>query len=64
MTKDILDVHRYLMEETWYKIMFGFIKKMLIGLLSAFTIGRFGEPLVSSSKGPINYFSKQPTMSS
>ena len=44
--------------------MFGFIKKMFIGLLSAFTIGRFGEPLVSSSKGPINYFSKQPSMSS
>ena len=44
--------------------MFGFIKKMFIGLLSAFTIGRFGEPLVFSSEGPINYFSKQPTMSS
>ena len=63
MTKDILDVHRYLMKETWYKIMFG-LKKMFIGLLSAFKIERFGEPLVSSSKGPINYFSKQPTMSS
>ena len=26
---DVLDIHRYLMKETWYKIMFGFIKKCL-----------------------------------
>ena len=26
---DVLDIHRYLMKETWYKIMFGFIKTCL-----------------------------------
>ena len=25
----VLDIHRYLMRETWYKIMFGFIEKCL-----------------------------------
>ena len=29
-TKDILDVHKYLMKRTWYKIMFGLIKKYLL----------------------------------
>ena len=34
-TNDILDTHRYLMKEAWYKIMLGFIKKMLIALLTS-----------------------------
>ena len=25
--KNILDIHRYLIKDTWYKIIFGFIKK-------------------------------------
>ena len=33
--------------------MFRFIKRMFIGLLSACTKGRFGELLVSDSKGTI-----------
>ena len=37
--------------------MFGFIKKMFIGLLSACTIGQFAESLVSNLKGPIKYVS-------
>ena len=32
-TNDILDIHKYLMKRTWYKIMFGLIKKIFIGLL-------------------------------
>ena len=28
---DILDIHRYLMKITWYKIMFGLNKKYLLG---------------------------------
>ena len=31
---DILDIHKYLMKRTWYKIMFGLIKKIFIGLLT------------------------------
>ena len=27
---DILDMHKYLMKRTWYKIMFGLFKKILI----------------------------------
>ena len=33
-TNDILDIYRYLMKRTRYKIMFGLIKKILIGLLT------------------------------
>ena len=33
-TNNILDIHRYLIRETWYKIMSGFFKKMFIGLLT------------------------------
>ena len=33
-TNDILDIHKYLMKRTWYKIIFGFIKKIFIGLLT------------------------------
>ena len=27
-TENILDIHRYLIKDTWYKIIFGFIKKI------------------------------------
>ena len=30
---DILDVREYLMKRTWYKIMFGLIKKLFMWLL-------------------------------
>ena len=30
-TKDILDIHKYLMKRKWYKIMFKLIKKYLLG---------------------------------
>ena len=33
-TKDILNIDKYLMKATWYKIMFGLIKKTFIGLLT------------------------------
>ena len=33
-TNDILDIHKYLMKRTWYKIMFGLTKKIFIGLLT------------------------------
>ena len=33
--------------------MFGFVKKMFIGLLTACIIGSFGEPLIFHSKGHI-----------
>ena len=26
---NVLDIHRYLMKETWWKIMFGFIKNVV-----------------------------------
>ena len=32
---DILDIHKYWMKGTWYKIVLGFIKKIFIGLLIA-----------------------------
>ena len=35
--------------------MFGFIKKMFVGLLSVCTIVSFGESLASSSKGSIKF---------
>ena len=28
-TSNIIDIHKYLMKKTWYKIMFGLIKKKL-----------------------------------
>ena len=31
---DILNMQKYLMIRTWYKIMFGLIKKIFIGLLT------------------------------
>ena len=33
-TNDILDIHKYLMRGTWYKIMSELIKKIFIGLLT------------------------------
>ena len=30
-TKDILDIHEYLMKRTWYKIIFKLIKKYVLG---------------------------------
>ena len=33
-TKDILDIQKYLMKRTWYKIMFELNKKIFIGLLT------------------------------
>ena len=54
-TNNILDMHRYLMKETWKR--FGFIKKMFVGLLSICTIGSFGKSLASNLKGPIAYVS-------
>ena len=35
----ILDIHNYFMKRTWYKIMFGLIKKIFIGLLTGPVIG-------------------------
>ena len=32
-TNKILDIHKYLKKRRWYKIMFGLIKKLFIGLL-------------------------------
>ena len=32
-TNDILDIHKYLMKRTWYKIMFRLIKNIFLGLL-------------------------------
>ena len=31
---DVLDTHKYLMKGTWFKIMFGLIKKIFIGLVT------------------------------
>ena len=38
-TNNILDIHNYLMKRTWYKIMFGLIKKIFIGLLTGLVNG-------------------------
>ena len=34
-TKDILDIHKYLMKGTWYKVLFGLIKKIFIRILTS-----------------------------
>ena len=52
-TSDILDIGRYFMKETCYKITFGLIKKMFIGLFNVYSIGSFRESLVSNSIKPI-----------
>ena len=31
---NIVDIHKYLMKRTWYKVIFGLIKKIFIGLLT------------------------------
>ena len=51
-TRDILDIHRYIMEETWYK-MFWSIKKMFIELLSVCTTISFSGSLQSNYEEPI-----------
>ena len=62
---DILDIQRYLTKQTWYEILFGFIKKMFIGLLSICAIVRFGALLASYYKEPIKCVtSKQSIMES
>ena len=38
---------------TWYKIIFGHINKIFIGLLSVCTTGRFCGSLVFNFKGPV-----------
>ena len=39
-TNDILeDIHKYLMKRSWYKIMFGFIKKIFTGWLTGLVNG-------------------------
>ena len=46
---DILDIHKYLMKRTWYKIMFGLIKKIFIGLLTGLVNGSNHTKCVSLS---------------
>ena len=38
-TSDVLDIHKYLIKRTWHKIMFGLIKKILIGILNGLVNG-------------------------
>ena len=38
-TSNILDVHAYLIRRTWYKIMFGLIKKIFTGLIACLVNG-------------------------
>ena len=51
-TNDILDIHKYLTKITWYKIMFGLIKKIFIGLLTGivFASNRTKCVLLSNQK--------------
>ena len=51
-TSNALDIHRYLMKETWYKIMFGFVIKVFIELLNVYEIGSFGSSLASNYEEP------------
>ena len=46
------------MKEIRYKMMFVFIKKMLIGLSSACIIGSFGASLASNHKEPLKCVSR------
>ena len=41
----ILDIHRNLMKETYYKIIFRFIKKVFVGLLRICPLGSLGALL-------------------
>ena len=38
-TNDILDIHKYFMQRTWYKILLGLIKKIFFGLLTGLVNG-------------------------
>ena len=38
-TNNVLDIHKCLTQRTWYKIMFGLIKKIFIGLLTGLVNG-------------------------
>ena len=42
-TNNILDICKYIMKKTWYKIMFRFIKKMFIRLLTDLLIVKHSE---------------------
>ena len=33
-TRNILDIHKYFMKRTWYKIIFGLVNKIFIGLFT------------------------------
>ena len=46
---NILDIHKYLMKITWYKIMFRLIKKIFIGLLSSIVNASYHTKHVSLS---------------
>ena len=48
-TNDTLDIHRYLMKEIEYKIMFGIVKKIFIVLLTNIVIGSNHTKCISSS---------------
>ena len=62
-TRDNWDIHRYLMKETWYKIMFKFTIKIFVGLLVSCTIGSFGDWWVSNRINKMFHF-KQSAMRS
>ena len=46
---NILDIHKYLMKITWYKIMFRLTKKIFIGLLSSIVNASYHTKYVSLS---------------
>ena len=48
-TNDILDIHKYLMKKTWYEIIFGLIKKIVIELLTGLVNGSNPKKCVSWS---------------
>ena len=48
-TNDILDIHKYLMKRTWYKTMFGLIRKIFVGLLTGLVNGSNHRACVSLS---------------
>ena len=52
-TSNFLDICKYLMKKSWYKVIFRYIKKIFIELLSVCAVGSFGESLAPNSKGPV-----------
>ena len=48
-SKAIFEIHKYLMKKTWYKILFGSIKKVFIGLLTGLVNGSNHAKCVSLS---------------